>query len=365
MRSTVAVIGGGYGGAAAAKALDEHAHVALIDPKDTFVHSAASLRALVEPGWASNIFLPYDTLLANGTVIRDRAATVDPSGITLESGDRVDADFLVVAAGSSYPFPAKMDTDTAGDALARLRATHAELAAAERVLLAGAGPVGLELAGEIKAVWPDKNVTIVDPATELVPGFLPELREELHRQLADLRIDLRMGTTLLERPPVPPATAKTFAVATSGGELPADIWFRCHGVRPNSGFLGEELAAARNPLGQLAVTGSLNVAGFGNVYALGDLTDVAEPKMAAHAMEHAEVIAENITATIRGERPSARYRPAETRSILLPLGPHGGVGQIPAGNGSGDATLLPAATVSEYKGIDLLVGRFRELFGIS
>ncbi|ASR35622.1 pyridine nucleotide-disulfide oxidoreductase [Prauserella marina] len=362
MKGTVAVIGGGYGGAAAAKALDEHAHVVLIDPKDTFVHSAGSLRALVEPRWADNIFLPYDTLLANGTVIHDRAARVDPGGVTLASGERVEADFLVVATGSSYPFPAKMDTDVAGDALARLRATHAELATADRVLLVGAGPVGLELAGEVKAVWPGKSVTIVDPATELLPGFLPELREELERQLAGLGIDLRMGTKLLERPSVPPATAKTFAAATSEGELWADIWFRCHGVRPNNDFLGGQLAAARTPQGQLAVTGTLNVTGFGNVYALGDITDVAEPKMAAGAMAHAEVIAENIAATIHGERPRAHYRPDETRSILLPLGPHGGVGQIPSENG---AALLPAETVREYKGKDLLVDRFRELFGVS
>ena len=43
-----------------------------------------------------------------------------------------------------------------------MRGTHAALAAAGRVLLLGAGPVGIELAGEIKAVWPGKQVTLVD-----------------------------------------------------------------------------------------------------------------------------------------------------------------------------------------------------------
>lgn len=62
-RPTVAVIGGGYGGSAVAKALDEDTDVVLIDPKDAFVHAAGSLRALVKPDWADNIFFPYDTLL--------------------------------------------------------------------------------------------------------------------------------------------------------------------------------------------------------------------------------------------------------------------------------------------------------------
>jgi NADH dehydrogenase FAD-containing subunit len=34
-QSSVVVIGGGYGGVTLARALDEHAHVILVEPKDT------------------------------------------------------------------------------------------------------------------------------------------------------------------------------------------------------------------------------------------------------------------------------------------------------------------------------------------
>jgi len=132
MSRTVAVIGGGYGGIAVAKALDEDTDVVLIDPKDAFVHAVGSLRALVQPDWAGNIFFPYDTLLRRGRVVRDRAVAVDPGGVTLASGARVDADYLVLATGSGYPYPAKMDTDVAAEALARLRETHTELAGAKK-----------------------------------------------------------------------------------------------------------------------------------------------------------------------------------------------------------------------------------------
>lgn len=130
-----------------------------------------------------------------------------------------------------------------------------------------------------------------------------------------------------------PGRTKTFTAATTdGGSVTADLWFRCYGVRVNGGYLGA-FAAARTPQGQIRVTDTLNVVGHEHIYALGDLTALAEAKMAGYAMKHAEVIAENITAQLRGERPAATYVPAPTPSVLLPLGPDGGVGQVPTPDG--------------------------------
>jgi apoptosis-inducing factor 2 len=82
--------------------------------------------------------------------------------------------------------------------------------------------------------------------------------------------------------------------------------------------------------------------------------------MAGYAMQHAEVVARNITAQLRGEQPSATYQPLPYPMILLPLGPRGGVGQLPAPDGP---AVVPATTVSQYKGADLFTGRFTEQFG--
>lgn len=355
MSETVVIIGGGYGGAAAAKALDEHADVVLVEPRDAFVHSAGSLRALVRPDWAPNMFFRYDRLLSRGRVVRGRAAAVDANGVTLESGERIDAGHIVLASGSEYPYPAKTRTDIADEALAELRDTHEELAGAGRVLITGAGPVGLELAGEIKAVWPDKHVTIVDPAERLVPAFEDEMRADLHRQLDARGIELRLGTSLSARPPVEPGRAETFTV----DGITADIWFRAYGVAVQTSYLGDDLAAALTPAGRIRVTGTLNVEGFENVYALGDVTDLAEAKMAGYAMKHAEVVAANIAARVRGEEPAATYAPSPVPSVLLPLGPEGGVGQFPGPDGP---MIVGAETVSDHKGRDLFTGRFAELF---
>ncbi|MCD0444100.1 FAD-dependent oxidoreductase [Glycomyces sp. A-F 0318] len=359
---TVAVVGGGYGGVAVAKALDEHADVVLIEPKDAFVNAAASLRAVARAGeWAEQLFYPYDKLLKHGRQIREYASAVDAKGVTLASGERVEADYIVVATGSGYPYPAKTRTDSAAESAAQFEATHAELAGAERVLIAGAGPVGLELAGEIKSAWPEKAVTVVDPGEQLLPGYADELRADLHDQLEELGVELRLGAALDTEPDVEPGRAGAVAVAVGGGKIEADIWFRAYGATVNSGFLGDGLAPLDGH-GRLPVTEKLNVDGYGHVYAVGDLTDVAEEKRAGNAMQHAEVVAANIIAQLGGEEPVREYRPSPLPVVLLPLGPEGGVGQIPSEDGP---SLLPRSAVIEWKGRDLMHGKFAELFGLA
>lgn len=361
MSRTVAVVGGGYGGAAVAKALESEADVVLIDPRDAFVNAAASLRALTRPDWAGNMFFPFETLLTKGKVIRDRAVSVDPGGVTLASGGHVAADYVVLATGSSYAYPAKPGSDSVGEALDDLRRTHEELRLAGKVLILGAGPVGLELAGEIKEVWPDKHVTILDSAEELLPGFEPEVVEDLRGQLDALGVELRLGAGLAASPGTEPGRAGVFTVTTVGGdEITANIWFRAYGASTNSGYLADGKLTTRTPQGRVPVTGLLNVRGHDHVYAVGDITDVAEAKMAAHAMRHADVVVRNITAQLNGERPTATYRPAPFPAILLPLGTSGGVGQLPSPDGP---SVARSAMVAEYKGADLFTGRFVEQFG--
>lgn len=361
MSSTVVVVGGGYGGSAVAKALDSEADVVLIDPRDAFINSAGSLRALTQPDWAHNMFFPYHQWLRRGTVVRDRAVSVDPGGVTLASGRRVEADYLVLATGSSYAYPAKPTSDATDEVLDDLLRTHKELAGAERVLILGAGPVGLELAGEIKDVWPHKHVTIVDPAERLLAAFPAEMHEELRRQLDERGIHLRLDTGLTAPPATEPGRAATFTATTTGGEeITADIWFRAHGVRVNSDYLADDRLTTRTPQGQVPVTETLNVHGYDHVYAIGDITDVAEAKMAGYAMQHAEVVAQNIIAQLRGEQPTATYQPLPHPMILLPLGPRGGVGQLPTPDGP---AVVPIETVSAYKGADLFTGRFTQQFG--
>ena len=355
----VAVIGGSYAGASVAKSLDEVAEVVLIEPKDAFVHTIAALRALVDPGWLPRIHLPYTGLLKNGRHIRDRAAKVDVGRIELASGTEIRADYLVLATGSGYPFPAKTDLDDTSAAHAKMLAAHEALAAAPRVLLLGAGPVGIELAGEIKSVWPGKHVTLLGSRPDLLgPRYRPELKAELRRQLAKLDVHLVLGTTLTTDPPGEPGQHRTFtALTTTGIGLSADIWYRCHGVKPVSDYLAGPLTAARQPDGSVRVTPHLQVVGQDRVFALGDVS-TADDKMGGAAVRQAEIVAGNIRTLIAGERELRRYEPQRQLRIVVPLGPEGGAGQQGAEN------LMPASAVADLKGRAMMLDRFAALLDV-
>jgi NADH dehydrogenase FAD-containing subunit len=355
-RASVVVVGGGYGGINAAKALDDVADVTLVDPTEAFVHNVAAWRALVEPEWLERIFFPYEHLLAHGRFLRDRAVAIDGRRITLESGGVLEPDYLVLATGSGYPFPAKTEEPDIASAKARHRAAHEALLAADRALIVGAGPAGLELAGEIKAFFPDKHVTIADISDDILTGpYDQALRDELRRQLDDLGVELRLGTALAELPSVPPATLAPIAIATAdGGELVADIWFRAFGVRAQSEYLeGGALADRRDERGYVRVDEHLRVVGETQTFALGDLAD-ADRDMAAIANAQALVVASNVRALITGTGELTSYGTFPPM-IAIPLGPEGGAGSL--GHGVADA-----ATIADLKGRHMGTDHYAALF---
>ncbi|WP_035743349.1 FAD-dependent oxidoreductase [Arthrobacter sp. MA-N2] len=356
--ASVVIVGGGYGGIAVAKALDAQAAVTLVEPKDAFVHNIAALRSVVQPDFLPRMFLPYDRLLVHGTVLRDRAVRVDGHTVELASGTRLTPDYIVLASGSSYPFPAKSDRMVTTDAIARYQAAHDDLKRASRVMLLGAGAVGLEFAGEIAAAWPDKDVVLVDLAPDILPGpYDPRLRAEVNRQLDGIGIRRIMGSPLVQLPSVPAGEFATFTVNTvDGTAIEADIWFRCYGIAPQTDYVAGELLAARTADGYLQVTPELRVAGFENVYALGDISAIDVNK-AGVAGREAVVVAKNIQAQLDGSAGLDAYTPSRP-VIILPLGPSGGSGQLP------DGEIASPEMISQIKGQHMMIDRFVEMLNL-
>lgn len=360
MPASVVVIGGGYGGFKVAKELDNDADVVLVERKDAFVHNVAALRAAVDPDWAPRIFLPYHGLLKRGRVVRDLAVLVRPGEVTLAHGGVLPADYIVLATGSTYPFPAKSPADDTETALKAYETVQAALAAASRILLLGAGPVGLEMAGEITSKWPDKSVVIIDVADRILTGgYRDELRDALAAQLANRRVEVLLGSPLVADPAPQPGVLEPFTVMTAAGtRIDADLWLRCHGVHPVTDYLSDELAHARTDAGQIQVDTHLRVRGHDRIFAIGDITALAEPKMAGRAGRHAEAVVANIKAMITGDAPDTEYAPLPP-VILVPLGPDGGAAQLP-----GTDDILGPELASQYKGRELFIGTYRELLGL-
>ena len=362
MQQRVVVVGGGYGGVAVAKGLDQHAEVILVEPKDAFVHAAAALRAVVDPLWQERVFFGYDQLLERGTIVADWARSVSPGVVRLSAHAAIEADHVVLATGTGYPFPAKfLETETAV-ASARLSRLREALGTCERVLLVGAGAVGLELAGELTSAFPGLGVTIVEREREILPGdYLPGLRESIRDQLAERGVVFELGAPLGYLPPADVGTYTPFVVETAAGaRVEAQMWFRCYGSRALTGYLDAELSRGMHDDGTLPVTPHLNLVGQDRVWAVGDITDVKESKRAAWARAHAEVVVRNILDVMSGGTPTATYT-AAAELIVLPLGPHGGASQIR--HDDGERVLLGADETSRIKGTDLFSGSMAELFG--
>lgn len=356
-RPSIVVLGGGHGGIRVAKSLEQIADVTLVDPGEAFVNVIPALRALVQPEWLDRIFFPYGHMIWNGHFIRDRAVSVDGRRVKLKSGDFLKPDYLILATGSSYPFPAKNEEVEIATAQAKIHAAHKSLSNAKHVLIIGAGPTGLELAGEIKTTFPDKQVTIVTNSTDILPGSFPqELRDALWRQIKELNIEIKLDVTLTNLPATPVATLGQIKVNTGNGtELIGDIWFRAFGVHPSTGYLRNGTLSDRlDDQGYIRVDEHLRVSGETNIFAIGDMTD-ADRNLAAVASYQAEMVAVNIQALITGNGELKSWKKFDPNVLLIPLGPSGGAGWM-------DNHLLGPAEISQIKGKDMLSGLYAPLF---
>ena len=361
----VIVIGGGYGGITVAKGLDPIADVVLIERNDRFIHHAAALRAAVDDVWAQAIFMPYSYLLNRGKVVQGNVSRVEGNTVYVYGQEPIEGDYVVLATGSSYPFPAKHITAQSAIAKHRLRELRDGLKDAHKAVLVGAGTVGLELAGELKATYPDMEVEIVETEDDLLPspGFTPEFRELVRKQVDELGIDIITGAKLAYLPPTPPGTLGRFEVATTAGDtVSGDVWFQCYGSAPVTAYLKDsDYSTALNENGTIRVLPTLQVAGHDHTYAVGDITDVPEAKRADAARSQARVVVANIASQIDGQEPEATYQPKRDW-IVLPLGPNLGASQL--FDAEGNTRVVGASETAEIKGTDLMVSIIRSQLGL-
>lgn len=138
---------------------------------------------------------------------------------------------------------------------------------AKTAVVAGGGFIGLEVAENLKEQGLD--VTVMDMAPQVMPGFDPELAAYGARHLEKVGIHVSTSTKMEGIT----GSEKAEGVQTDKGLLPADVVVLSLGIRPNTAFLKETgLEFAKN--GAIIVDKSLRT-NLPDVYAAGDCAVVS------------------------------------------------------------------------------------------
>ncbi|CAN7140518.1 unnamed protein product [Brassica rapa subsp. narinosa] len=93
----VVVIGGRVAGSLAAKLLQFHADVILIDPKEYFEITWASLRSMVEPSFAERTVINHKNYFKKGRVVTSPAVNITETDVMTADGDVIGYDYTILA----------------------------------------------------------------------------------------------------------------------------------------------------------------------------------------------------------------------------------------------------------------------------
>ncbi|KAF7153154.1 hypothetical protein RHSIM_Rhsim01G0201600 [Rhododendron simsii] len=345
----VVVVGGGIAGALIAKSLQFHADVTLIDSKEYFEITWASLRGMVEPSFAERSLIPHRSYLTNGHVVSSTAINITDTDVLTADGSVIAYDYLVIATGHADDVP-----QTRRERLKQYQADNEKIKRADSILIIGGGPTGVELAGEITIDYPEKNVTLVHSGSRLLEFIGPKASNKALEWLKSKRVKVKLEQTVnLD------SFSEGAYVTSSGAVIKADCHFLCTGKPLGSDWLKKTvLKGSVNEFGSLKVDVNLRVEGRKNVFAIGDITDIKEIKQGYLAQQHALVAAKNLKLLITGgnESKMATYKPSGVMAIVS-LGRREAVAQFPF-------TTLIGIAPGFIKSKDLFVGKTRRQMGL-
>ncbi len=351
VRPHVVIVGGGFGGLRAARAL-RHApvRITLIDSRN--FHLFQPLLYQVATGGLSpaNIAAPLRSILknqANVEVLLARAESIDAAArrLTLHDGTQLHYDYLIVAVGVRPHYFANADWQahapslkTIEDATRIRRRVLLAFEAAEResdpervqewltFVVVGGGPTGVELAGAIgevahhtlrgdfRRIDPTQaKVLLVEGAERVLPTYPPNLSARAAESLAKLGVTVRTNTLVSDIQP-------DRVVLQSGDQqetVRAKTILWMSGVRavPFADALAAATNAPQDRLGRLIVQPDLTLPNHPEIFVIGDVAHYAHqtgkplPGLAQVAIQQASYAARLIRARLRGEaRPPKPFR---------------------------------------------------------
>jgi NADH dehydrogenase len=344
-RPRVVILGGGFGGLAAARVLGRHdVRVTVVDRRNHHVFQPLLYQVATSGLSAPDIAAPIRHILRrpNTEVLLAEARGVDLARrtVVLEDGE-IAYDALIVATGATHSYFGHADWEehapglkTLEDALEIRRRVLLAYEKAERetdeaarrqwltFVVIGAGPTGVEMAGtlaEIARLTLRKDFRRIDPASarvvlveaadRVLPPYPPDLSVKARRQLERLGVEVRLG-------------AAVTAVERDGVELGAEriaartiVWAAGVAASP----LGRALSPQVDRAGRVPVAPDLTLAGHPEVSLVGDIVSLQQdgkpvPGVAPAAMQMGRHAAENVLRTLRGE-PRRAFRYADKGSL--------------------------------------------------
>jgi len=352
-RPHVVVIGGGFAGIQAVRALREApVEVTLVDRNayNTFqplLYQVAT--AALNPGDVTYFLRALRATQKNVRVRKAAVTDVDPRAQTvrLENGELLQYDYLVVATGVTtnyFGVPGArehaMSLYTRTEALAvrdrlfaRLEQASAEATgAAFNIVIVGGGATGVEMAGSLAefrntaqpVVYPETdvsrtNIVLVEMSDHLLAPFIPRLQRYTAKALRKRGVQLRLSTTVKE--------VRGDGVIVDDGELiPAGLVIWASGIKAPDVVAGWGLSQGQG--GRIEVDEDLRAQGFDNVFAAGDiaLTPDPLPQVAQPAMQAGKHAGRQIAALVDGRTVSPFHY--WDKGILATIGRSAAVAQI-------------------------------------
>ncbi|HEV8723898.1 MAG TPA: NAD(P)/FAD-dependent oxidoreductase [Candidatus Binatia bacterium] len=356
--SRVVIIGGGFGGLAAAQALkNAPVEITLIDRRN--FHLFQPLLYQVATGWLSpaNIASTLRATLKrqkNARVLLAEVIDIDVKARqVLLSDGVVDYDTLIVATGSRHYYFGNDDWEkiapglkTVEDATEIRRRIFVAFEAAEResdpqtlealltFVIVGGGPTGVELAGalgeiandtlrhDFRNIDPSKaRILLIEGSDRILPSYPAELSERATAFLAKLGVKADVKAVVTELQP----GSVTVKRGESLERIPCRTVIWAAGVQAS--FLGQVIAKATgvklDRAGRIVVEPDLTLAGYPEIFVIGDLANYSHqtgkplPGVAPVAMQQGQYVARILQNRITGKSVAPfHYRDRGSMAII-------------------------------------------------
>jgi NADH dehydrogenase len=354
----VVIIGGGFGGLAAAQSLSgAPVQVTLIDRRN--FHLFQPLLYQVATGWLSpaNIASTLRATLKrqrNARVLLAEVIDIDVGGrrALLRDGS-MEYDILIVATGSRHHYFGNDDWEkiapglkTVEDATEIRRRIFIAFEAAEResdpeklkalltFVVVGGGPTGVELAGalgeiandtlrnDFRSIDPSKaRILLLEGGERILPSYPFEFsaRAAVFLEKLGVRVEVNSFVTELNSESV------TVKRGETADRIPCRTVIWAAGVQAS--FLGQVLAKATGTkvdrVGRIMVEPDLSIAGFPEIFVIGDLANYSHqtgrplPGVAPVAMQQGQHVARMIENRIKRKTVTPfHYRDRGSMAII-------------------------------------------------